>query len=616
MNRSIVRPLRAALSALSSFPMRRGSAGAVALFALAACSVGPLERPGTEALRRAVVEDAIRVQRGAVPVTEPEPTPRKASELSFPPARLAELEAMAGPEADARMSDPMLGPDLVGDPTAYAPISLHEALATAVENNLSAEFARVLPGISAQQRLAAEAAFDWTLFADARTARTDQPQAVPTLNGVPLGSSVNSNTTTFFDAGFRKQTTLGGEIAIATDLEIFENRTPGFTLDPDPARSATIDLTLAQPPLRGFGTDVALAEVRLAALGERSNIQELRTTLIGVVLETEAAYWRLAFSRSQLSIARRVLERGIQTREVLRGRLEFDVRPAEFSDAVATVERRRADVMRAELDLRLNSDRLKRLLNDVRYPVGGEVVLLPSDTPPDDPVVYSLFDSLATALVSRPELVQGLLGVSDAAIRETVADNARLPLLDLTARFGLNGIGDDAGEAYDELFEGEFVEYAFGLAFERPLGNHAARALYRQRRLERLQAVTAYQTSLQNVIVEVKAALRELVTNYQLIEQTRTSRLAAAENLRTLMVEEETTRALTPEFLDLKLRRQETLAETELGEALARTDFANSIAALYASMGVSLERRGFDFSVPTDEWLDERLGRLTPLSDR
>jgi len=87
-------------------------------------------------------------------------------------------------------------------------------------------------------------------------------------------------------------------------------------------------------------------------------------------------------------------------------------------------------------------------------------------------------------------------------------------------------------------------------------------------------------------IVEVKAALRGLVTNYQLIEQTRASRLAAAENLRTLMVEEETTRALTPEFLDLKLRRQETLAQTELGEALARTDFTHEADTAAAATGL------------------------------
>ena len=68
-------------------------------------------------------------------------------------------------------------------------------------------------------------------------------------------------------------------------------------------------------------------------------------------------------------VSRRLLDRGVQTRDVLEGRLDFDVKPAEYSDAVARVESRKAGVMRAENALRLTSDQLKLLINDPRFPV-------------------------------------------------------------------------------------------------------------------------------------------------------------------------------------------------------------------------------------------------------
>ena len=90
----------------------------------------------------------------------------------------------------------------------------------------------------------------------------------------------------------------------------------------------------------------------------------------------------------------------------------------------------------------------------------------------------------------------------------------------------------------------------------------------------------------------------ELFLNFQLIEQTRTSRLAAAENLRTLQAEEETIRSLTPEFLDLKLRRQDSLAIAEFQEVQALTDYSTALSDLYRAMGVTLERNGVVVETP------------------
>ena len=222
--------------------------------------------------------------------------------------------------------------------------------------------------------------------------------------------------------------------------------------------------------------------------------------------------------------------------------------------------------------------------------------MLPADEADAAPLTFSLLDALSTALRRRPELERSLLEIADAEVRQRLADNATLPLLDLTAAVGLNGIDvDEWTGAYEDLGTGDYIDYILGVGFEQPLGNRGARALQRQRQLERQQAVINYRRDAQLVVLEVKDALRSVLTNYELVGATRASRLAAADALRSINVRQEVGAALNPEFiLDLKLNAQERLAEAETQEARARSNYLTAIAELYRAMGTLPQRYGFE----------------------
>jgi outer membrane protein len=74
-----------------------------------------------------------------------------------------------------------------------------------------------------------------------------------------------------------------------------------------------------------------------------------------------------------------------------------------------------------------------------------------------------------------------------------------------------------------------------------------------------------------------------------LIGATRAARRAAADNLRNLEVKERSGQALTPEFIDQKLRSQDRVADAEMQEIQALTQYNASIAKLYQTMGTLLE---------------------------
>jgi outer membrane protein TolC len=575
---------------------------ALASASLASCR-SPLDGDATASLRESVL-DAIRQDLAAESDTsEPVEVERIASDLDLSVERIAELEQLSG--AASYEDQPMpLGQDLLGD-DGYEEvgISLEDAVASAVRNNLRTQAARLEPAIRAEDAIAADAVFDWTLFASGEYNRNDNPSAVPVVGGVPVGTGVVKNENSFGTLGVDKQTRYGGLVTISTTADVFNNQSEGFERFPDPARTADLDLVLSQPLLQGFGYDVNMAQVYLAQNSTESGVELLRRNLMDTITDVETAYWRLYLARQELLIRQRLLERGIQTRDALVGRLGFDVTQAQVADAVATVEFRRADLTRTRNFVRRRSDEFKALLNDPNYPLADERLLAPTEVPLDEAIQFSLLDAITSGITSRPEVRLAEIDIRDADIRRLVAKNATLPLLNLDARFNATGLDDDLSDAYSNAFQDDYYDSGLGLRFEQPIGNRGPEAALRRARLQRVQAVTLYRASVEEVILDIKTALRNVATSYQLIEQTHVSRLAAAENLRSLQAEEETIRSLTPEFLDLKLRRQENLALAEFQEVQALTDYAASLADLYRAMGVTLERN--NVSVDTSTSIDD-----------
>lgn len=579
------------------------AAGALALALLAGCAA-PLHRDSEPELRRSILgaikrdtEGSTVRPAGADPAFRPTTAPDRVQSLGLAPDILTQLEQTSGKGSYKDFQAP-LGASLNGQEQQVASISLRRAVLTTASNNLTLQFARLVPAINQANTVQAQAAFDWVLFATAQDQVQDNASQRTGFGTGPVLTKQEQRSGT---VGLRRRLETGGSFTIQNQLSRLDNNSPGTFPTPDPAVQPSITVQLDQPLMRNFGTDANLAEVRQAVNAERDSIQQLKATLLQQVADAETAYWTLVRSSGELKIAQRLLERGEEVRGTLSKRREKaeDVRASQFSDAVATVESRRADVLRAQNTVRQASDRLKQIMNDPDLTVGSEVLLQPVDEPVGEALVLTLQDVVTTALANRPEVQRALLAINDAAIRQQLADNARLPALDLRLQMRVSEIASTSSDAYSRLNDTNFIDYLVGVSYEQPIGNRAAEAGYRARFLEANQAATTYRDVVQRVLLDVKSGLRQVVTTYQLIEQTRASRISAAENLRTLEVEERTFQALTPEFLDLKLRRQQALAGTEAAELGAYTEYNAAIARLYAAMGTALERNRILFSVPS-----------------
>tara|TARA_R110002072_G_scaffold42064_10_gene117984 strand:- start:138699 stop:140615 length:1917 start_codon:yes stop_codon:yes gene_type:complete len=587
------------------------SAGAI--LAASGCS-SPIERQSDKELQRAMIR-AIEIE---VEHAKQNPESRSLSttldltKLEIRDEHLQEIEEQYSidgyltdlqsqtPDADDPISA-LVGQDLMGNTTKLVGLSLEKTIQTAVANNLSVELASFAPAISQSALTQAEAEFDWLFFASAQYQDSIIPQS-----GSGFGGSTtfvrNASQSADGSVGVSRKLSTGGNLSLSNDINYTNVDSSFFGTPPvpNPANASNITLGVTQPLLRGFGKQTNLAQINLARNAERSSVASLKSSLIDAASETEKAYWDLVLRYKELVIRSKLLDRGIKVRDDIKARRVQDARQAQVADAVARVERRRSDLLVARTNLRNASDRLKLLMNDPSLPVGSEALIVPREDATSEPISYSLLDAITNAVTNRPEMDIALLSIDDATIRQQVAKNQRLPKLELQAQARLLGFGDSFGDAYNDDDATRFIDdWLLGLRFEQPVGNRIGEAQYRQSRLERMQSVVAYRQTAQSIVLDVKIALNAIVTNNALIAQSNLSRVAQGEALRSLGVEKEFTNlGYSVERLNLELNQQEALANAEITEAAALTNYNNAIVDLHKAMGTTLDRSRIDFVVP------------------
>ena len=227
-------------------------------------------------------------------------------------------------------------------------------------------------------------------------------------------------------------------------------------------------------------------------------------------------------------------------------------------------------------------------MNNPEIPISSERVLEPEDEMVHAPIELELRESLLKAIANRPDVRKSLYEIDIAEINEVVADNGRLPELDVQASVSTQGLSETYGEGYSGAFTGDYISYLVGLVFQYPLGNRGPEAAFRASRLERSASMVAYRRTLLQVILDVKTAMRQVLNNARLINATRISRVASAESLRALDVERQTLASLTPTFLNLLFTSQAQLANARSAEFLAIVDFNISVSQMYEAMGTTL----------------------------
>ena len=201
----------------------------------------------------------------------------------------------------------------------------------------------------------------------------------------------------------------------------------------------------------------------------------------------------------------------------------------------------------------------------------------------------------------NPSLRQGQLAVKAAGINIKVSDNALLPKLDLTASASAQGMSERIRKSNDQLRNGRYDSYSVGLSLEYPIGNRQAKAQLGRARYQRLKAITELRNNALLVAQNVREQIRQIETTYQEVLAQKEAVAAGVMQLKALDDTEKIRGRLSPEFLQLKLQAQVTLANSQMAHMRAIIDYNTAMTMLTKATGTVLKRYSVEMakSAPT-----------------
>jgi outer membrane protein TolC len=487
---------------------------------------------------------------------------------------------------------PATGPAIGASGERVVQMALRELVQRAVANNLEVKVAGYTPAIEQTRVTEAEARFDPTFFTNVQYSQENV--LGPSASNISADTDQTTFRTYSAQIGLRQDLESGGRVEVRYEPAHTE-RVPALNqigqplLSVNPFWTSEITLQVTQPLLRDYGADVNRARIVINRNNQRVGLLEYRTELERNIFELERTHWQLVQAMRDVKIADELLDRTIKTGDVIHKRMQHEAGRQQLSQANSSIETRRTILIRARARVRDLSDQLKRLMNDPEFPVASNILILPADEPLGEEVQFNEQDQINTALENRSELGQQQLRVDNAGVAADVAKNNLLPQLNLVGAVGFQGLGEDYPDAVEEQWDFNAIDYTIGLQLEIPIGNRAARAIWKRSQLQRLQAIDQYRALVDEVALNVRTALRQVQTTYDEIYGSRRARLASADALSAIEERERADAAgLSPEFVNRKLDLQAELAQNESREAEAMSNYMIAISDLERAKGTLL----------------------------
>lgn len=449
-------------------------------------------------------------------------------------------------------------------------LSLQDCVAKVLANSFRIQTEGYGPAISATDILQAEAQFDALYFLDAGYTKLDDPTGNPLISGKSDQENLSS--------GLRKAFPTGAILSGTYTLNrlhspVQQASLPNF----DSTYTSSFAVELRQPILRGFGLDVNRSRIEIAKKNQKVSKYKFRETVRDTLLDVEKAYWKLVQARRNVTIQEDLVRQTQETYQNMLGRLGYDVYSVQVTRAESLLATRQAEYVQVKNAVKDAEDQLKALMNDPELNLGEDIEIIPVDFPTLGPLVVDRIGEVQAALECRSEIQEAKTIIDIRRINVAVAKNQALPRMDVVFRYTINGMSDNPGNAFDQMSTSHYQDYFVGLSFEYPIGNRGPRAALKKTILERDQAIAGLKQVIENVILEVDVAVRNLQTAYYQVPPSQEAVQASEKNLQAIVAR---TVKLSPEYLDFILSAQETLANARRGLLAALVNYNISIVQL------------------------------------
>ncbi len=502
------------------------------------------------------------------------------------PTGLSSIAGAAEPRAPVARAMETAVP---GEP--QEPIPLAEAVVRALENNLDISISRYTKESRLADIIIEQAKFDPTISLNGTYTRTVNPLNRPVFGGTggqltDIQTFDQRNHAVTVDVASNLLT--GGNIDLNYSPQrtnINANVATGFLFNP--SYTGGLALTFTQPLLRNAGVEVNQTFIKVAQNNARVEENVFKDRVLSVLATVEQTYWEVVFAIENLKVAKAALRAAEELLASNRAKAKAGVMSiVDVLQAEAAVASRVEQVLVADKAIVDQSDQLRRLLNPGEEVLRQDVRLIPIDRPQTALEPLSAQETIDIALEHRPEILQAKKNVETSDLNTKFAKNQLLPTLSFQGTTGLAGLGTDYPDSVKRNFGGDYYNYGAGLILSYPLGNRSAWSNLNKRQLEGRNAQATLLNVRQQIIVDVREAIRRVQTDFKRIETTRSARIMAEKQLQAEQERLKVGLSTTRFVLDF----QRDLATAQGNELRATVDYNKSLSNLARQKSTSLDQ--------------------------
>jgi outer membrane protein TolC len=370
----------------------------------------------------------------------------------------------------------------------------------------------------------------------------------------------------------------GGTVTASYNL-VRSDYNPAYT-QPNPAFGSTASISVAQPLLQGAGTDYNRAAIESARLGVRISNLNFKSTVLTIVYNVETTYYNLLYQREQYKVAQDTLRQAQQLLDENTVKRQTGVlTDLDVMNARAGVATAQNQLILDEQAVHNSEDQLLQLLGDREFKTGVGNVAFPEIGEPE----VSFARSYKLARENGPNLAVAQATIDQFKLAALKAKRNTLPELNVNGGLGYSSYAATAGQSVTGTWTG--YNWNAGVTVSVPWGMKANRALYRQALDNVRSQEVAYDQADQNLMVQVRAAVRA-------VETSKASVRSSAEETKFAEKAYELQKAEFDAGLAtsyLVLQAQNTLETARVSELQAKVSLLLAIADLRFLEGSSLQ---------------------------
>jgi outer membrane protein len=456
--------------------------------------------------------------------------------------------------------------------------------------------------------------FDPTLSINFSFDRVTSPLNTKVVSGIynVVGQNIafTASYAQLFSLGTSISLTLNGQRQSSTQQNLLFN----------PASVSRFAAGVNQPLLNGFGRLSNERYIMVARNNTDVAESVFRMQVINTVVAVENAYWDLAALQESVRVAEQALEVAQQLLKDNQIRLDVGtMSPLDVTSAESEVAARTRDLTVATTNLQFQEATLKNMLAKTVSPElnAARIVLkdhMPEPRATDIPV---LDEALQAAFKNRPELEQDEVNLKNQDISVSFTDNALKPSLAVFGFYAGSGLQGTSAEtdsgwwnALGQSFKGTYPEYAGGFSLSIPLRNRTAQADNLRSQLEKNQLLIDQQRSRNTISMEVRKAIIGLIQGKAQVEAAH----KAAELAREMWEGEKIRLEAGASTSYQVILRERDAISARYAEVGAMITYAKAMVEMDRAQGETLERNDIEYS----EALSGKISNspVTPFSGR